>query len=143
MLGVSLQRNPGLAAILYRLRWVEAYGTGIPKILDDYRDAPVQPGFEVSDNAFKLTLPSHNPSARPRGRWSVPAAEPETIAAPSSNRRVALDLAARPEGVSRAELQERTGLTRSGAGKLLSSLTAEGVTEKRGTGRATRYHSVR
>ncbi|WP_140495456.1 RNA-binding domain-containing protein [Bifidobacterium sp. UTBIF-78] len=140
MLGVSLQRNPGLAAILYRLRWVEAYGTGIPKILDDYRDAPVRPGFEVSDNAFKLTLPSHNPSARPRdGRPAAPAEEPAST--PLSNRRMALGLAARPEGVSRAELQDRTGLARSGAGKLLSSLTAEGVVEKRGTGRATRYHA--
>lgn len=145
MLGVSLQRNPRLAAILYRLRWVEAYGTGVPKILDDYRGMAVQPKFEISDNAFKLVLPSHNPQARPLsgegGDSSFGRRKTRTISTsvPRSNRQTALLLAARPEGVSRSELQNATGLTRSGAGKLLAVLLSEGGLEKRGTGRSTRY----
>lgn len=65
ILGASLQRNPKLAQIFYRLHWVEAYGTGIPKIMTDYAEANSHPKIETSDNAFKLTLPSLNPSARP------------------------------------------------------------------------------
>ena len=149
MLGVSLQRNPGLAAILYRLRWVEAYGTGIPKILDDYRGLPVQPRFEVSDNAFKLVLPSHNPQARPLAEAApdpgapTPVPVPGRDRAPVPNRERAIALAGRPRGVSRAELQEATGLTRSGAGKLLAGLVAEGAVARRGAGRDTRYHAAR
>ncbi|WP_033494474.1 RNA-binding domain-containing protein [Bifidobacterium biavatii] len=141
MLGTSLQRNPRLAAVLYRLRWVEAYGTGIPKILDDYHDGPTQPTFEISDNAFKLVLPSHNPQARPLARenttpLSSASAEAST---PVLNRRTALRLAGRPEGTARSEVEQETGLTRAGAGKLLRSLLAEGLIEKHGSGRNTRY----
>ena len=96
--------------------------------------------FGEANVAFKLVLPSHNPKARPLGgengdtpstgtseRTIPPAAQP-------TNRQTALALAARPEGVSRSELQTATGLARSGAGKLLAVLLVEGVIEKRGAG---------
>lgn len=60
MMGVSMQRNPKLAQIFYRLRLVEAYGTGIPKIIESYAPSGALPLFEVSDNAFKVVLPSFN-----------------------------------------------------------------------------------
>jgi ATP-dependent DNA helicase RecG len=34
MLGLSVCRNPKLAAVFYRLRLIEAYGTGITKIMN-------------------------------------------------------------------------------------------------------------
>lgn len=63
MIGVSVQRNPKLAQIFYRLRLVEAYGTGIPKIIESYESSRTLPLFEVSDNAFKVVLPSFNGGA--------------------------------------------------------------------------------
>ncbi|MCM1027255.1 MAG: putative DNA binding domain-containing protein [Roseburia sp.] len=60
MLGVSVLRNEYLANVFYRLRLIEAYGTGILKIKDCYGDYESQPGFETTDHAFKITLPNTN-----------------------------------------------------------------------------------
>ncbi|NMN00818.1 transcriptional regulator [Bifidobacterium sp. DSM 109958] len=145
MLGTSLQRNPNLAAVLYRLGWVEAYGTGVPRIIDDYRGESEQPRFEISDNAFRLVLPSHNPTARPGGEDAGKAAgignmsEPEPATVPGSNRDAAVALVSRPGGATRADVERATGLTRSGAGRLLRELVASGAAVKRGEGRGTRY----
>ena len=58
MAGASIQRNPHLANIFYRLEYIEAYGTGIRKIRECYRETGVEPTFLVTDNAFKVTLPN-------------------------------------------------------------------------------------
>lgn len=75
MLGLSVCRNPKLAAVFYRLRLIEAYGTGIPKIMKTYAGAEVKPKIEVSNNAFKITLPNRNSTSKkaemPVGRLKV------------------------------------------------------------------------
>ena len=58
MLGVSILRNRNLANIFYRLKLIEAYGTGIPKIIESYNEYNVKPKIEISSNAFKITLPN-------------------------------------------------------------------------------------
>ncbi len=60
MLGVSVLRNQNLANIFYRLRLIEAYGTGILKINECYNDYAVKPMIETTCNAFKITLPNTN-----------------------------------------------------------------------------------
>jgi ATP-dependent DNA helicase RecG len=60
MLGVSVLRNQHLANIFYRLNLIEAYGTGIPKIMGAYDENVVKPKIEVTDNAFKISLPNIN-----------------------------------------------------------------------------------
>ena len=60
MLGLSLCRNVNLANVFYRLQLIEAYGTGIRKIMNSYKDCERKPEIEVSDNAFKITLPNIN-----------------------------------------------------------------------------------
>ena len=46
-LGISVCRNPHLANIFYRLQLIEAYGTGIKKIMVD-RGKIVKPGGSLS-----------------------------------------------------------------------------------------------
>jgi len=60
MLGVSVARNKNLANVFYRLTLIEAYGTGIPKIIRNYEKITLKPRIEVTDNAFKITLPNIN-----------------------------------------------------------------------------------
>lgn len=60
MLGVSVLRNAKLANIFYRLRLIEAYGTGIQKMLSSYKEFSKRPNIETSDNAFRITLPNTN-----------------------------------------------------------------------------------
>lgn len=59
-LGVSILRNQNLANIFYRLKLIEAYGTNVPKMIESYEEALEKPKFEVTDNAFKITLPNRN-----------------------------------------------------------------------------------
>jgi ATP-dependent DNA helicase RecG len=55
--GISFPRNKKLSNIFYRLGFVEAYGTGIPRIIEAYKDSPVQPEIFADESAFRLTLP--------------------------------------------------------------------------------------
>lgn len=59
-LGVSQSRNPNLAAIFYRMRLIESYGTGIGKIARAYKTNPTRPEFETAKGVFRVTLPNRN-----------------------------------------------------------------------------------
>lgn len=65
MIGASQTRNEKLAALFYRFKLVEAYGTGISKILKAYEKEDFQPHFESVEGAFKVTLPNMNRSCAP------------------------------------------------------------------------------
>lgn len=56
LLGVSILRNKNLGNIFYRLKLIEAFGTGIPKIMESYENGLLSPKIETTDNAFKITL---------------------------------------------------------------------------------------
>jgi len=56
--GVSHTRNEKLANIFYRLEIVEAYGTGILRIMDYYADCECKPEASVTDSSFMMILPN-------------------------------------------------------------------------------------
>jgi ATP-dependent DNA helicase RecG len=58
MLGASQTRNEKLAGLFYRMKLIEAYGTGIGKIISCYKGLPVQPKFENAEGAFRVVLPN-------------------------------------------------------------------------------------
>ena len=58
--GVSEPRNPKLAQIFHRLHLIEAYGTGIRKIYNRYRDFTLQPEIKPTNNTFKFIMPNMN-----------------------------------------------------------------------------------
>ena len=60
LLGLSVLRNENLAGVFYRLSLIEAYGTGIPKIMRSYADCERKPELQATGNAFKITLPNRN-----------------------------------------------------------------------------------
>lgn len=60
MIGLSVCRNQRLAGVFYRLRLIEAYGTGIRKIMDSYSDSGMEPTLEITEHAFKIILPNLN-----------------------------------------------------------------------------------
>lgn len=55
--GSSASRNPKLAAIFHRLGYVEAYGSGIPRIMTKYKYQEKQPSIETTENSFFITFP--------------------------------------------------------------------------------------
>ena len=58
--GISQTRNEKLANIFYRLKFVEAYGTGIPRILDCYSNSRIKPAFKLTSSSFSVELPNLN-----------------------------------------------------------------------------------
>jgi len=58
--GISHPRNEKLASIFHRLNYIEAYGTGIRKIMQYYENQPTQPDINITNASFVLTLPNIN-----------------------------------------------------------------------------------
>ena len=54
--GVSESRNPNLANIFYRLKYVESFGTGIGRIMESYEGYDKEPLITNTQNSFKVTL---------------------------------------------------------------------------------------
>ena len=60
MVGISVCRNQDLADVFYRLHLIEAYGTGMGKIMKAYEGMQEKPVIETTKNAFKIILPNIN-----------------------------------------------------------------------------------
>ena len=125
MLGVSVSRNRNLANVFYRLTLIEAYGVGMPKIIRNYADFPVKPHIEVTDNAFKITLPNTNE-----------ASEGAYI---NDNERVILDLFKEKSFVVRKDVEAAFEISQTMAGRLLKGLVEKREIRSIGGGKNTRY----
>ena len=125
MLGISVARNRNLANIFYRLTLIEAYGTGVPKILRSYEGFSVKPLIEVTDNAFKITLPNTN---------EIPGK-----ALLNENARAALALFEDKGFIVRKDIEAALSLSQPMAVRILKSLVDNGKIRKVGSGKNTRY----
>ncbi len=54
---VSVMRNPILANVFYRLDIIEAFGTGIRRIKEAYKQSLTKPVFTITEHAISVTLP--------------------------------------------------------------------------------------
>ncbi|MCL2639169.1 MAG: hypothetical protein FWD48_12490 [Oscillospiraceae bacterium] len=59
-LSISQPCNEKLANIFYQLKHIEAYGTGLKRIMQYYEELDVKPEIAVTAGAFVLTLPNMN-----------------------------------------------------------------------------------
>lgn len=59
-LGSSSSRNPNLVNLFHRLNFVEAYGTGIPRMYEEYKTSITSPEIKVAPNSFLVILPKLN-----------------------------------------------------------------------------------
>lgn len=131
-LGVSRTRNPNLASIFFRLNLVEAYGTGIEKILRSYRDEEKKPRFETAMGVFRVTLYNTHDSFQKSAVNYNELAEEETI----------MDMLQDCNYLTRKDVENRLGCGTTKAYKLLNSICDEGRLRKRGSGRNTYYEKV-
>jgi len=132
LLGVSALRNPKLADVFYRLHLIEAYGTGMPKIFECYRGLSVQPKIELSDNAFKITLPNTQLLS------VASASSPEC----SKRERQVLTLLADTVFITRKEVEQHLGISQATAITLLRGMTQKHFLETEGNGRNVKYRKA-
>ena len=136
-LGVSQSRNPNLAAIFYRLRLVESYGTGIRKIIRLYEDCPRKPVFRAVEGAFSCILPNRNEIVH----YSQKQERIEsTVGESIDSEKQSIMLLARQKGsISRKEVENFVGLKTTKAFRLLKELCEEGQLTQQVSGKFTRY----
>lgn len=125
MMGVSVTRNEWLANVFYRLELIEAYGTGVPKILKSYEGCPVQPKFESSDNAFKMTLPNQNSI---QSRTELSEVEMTIVKLVENKGKIA-----------RKDVDTELGVSQTLSGRILRNLVEKGFLQTIGNGKNLRY----
>lgn len=130
MLGLSICRNPKLAAIFYRLQLIEAYGTGMPKIMKAYGDTELKPRIEVTSNAFKVTLPNRNTGANSVPRYAD---------TPKENEKLILDFLDTHGCIVRSDADRLLNVSQATANRILKRMVAEGLIYQDGSGRKTKY----
>ena len=130
MLGLSVCRNPKLAAIFYRLQLIEAYGTGMPKIMNAYTETELKPKIEVSSNAFKITLPNRNAGAN---HTQTP------VGTLKSEEKRILDFIGSNGHIVRSDVDQLLDVSQATANRILKQMVAEGLIYQDGNGRKTKY----
>lgn len=130
MAGVSACRNENLANVFYRLQLIEAYGTGIKKIFDAYKNEFRKPVLENHDNSFKITLPNLNYD------------EPYDL----SNKNVfevhddnVLYVAEQQGYVTRKNIEDMFDVSQTSSGRIIKKLKDEGKLTQVSKGKNTKY----
>ena len=131
-LGVSVLRNKNLANVFYRLHLVEAYGTGLLKIQECYADEIVKPKIEVTDNAFKITLPNVNfAHAKPMLTSVQIPDEKESDKKQQERLNVVLSLAQKHSSITRNMIENALQVSTSTALLLIKKMVALGLLAKK------------
>ena len=130
-IGISALRNRKLAEIFYRLHLIEAYGTGLPKIRECYSDTSGKPLIEITENAFKITLPNIN---------LMQENENGTEKAELSDAERKVFECIRDSGsAARTQIEKSTGLSQGMVTRALKQLLELGLINRTGGGKLTRY----
>ena len=124
-MGVSQSRNPNLAAVFYRMKLIESYGTGIGKIRRAYKELSSEPVFESADGAFRLTLPNMNEAV-------IPIVSVD-------NASLIIDYIKRNGSISRLETEKLTGLKTTATHNLLKEMYTDKQLKIIGKGKSTKY----
>ena len=141
-LGVSVCRNPKLANVFYRLELIEAYGTGIRRIMESYEDCACKPTIETSPNAFKTTLPNMNEwnelsyLKEVAERYEPHNRETKGI---SNTKNKILAFMKEHGAITRKDLEKLTGASQASCVRILNDLEESGYIKRQGKARSTYY----
>lgn len=118
---ISLLRNPILANVFFRLRYIEKFGTGVLRIKEAYSGFDLKPSFDVRSESIVVTLPVVDEIRMSADESAVMAAVPKNVA------------------LSRSEIASRAGFSKDKTIRILNTLLSKGSLSKQGDGRNTRY----
>lgn len=145
MAGISICRNQDLANVFYRLHLIEAYGTGISKIIGAYADEEEKPVIETTRNTFKIILPNIN-AMREKVRISEPEAKeenPETNKEDtqelSSEEEQVLEYAGKHEDFTKNDVVSLLKVSASTAARVIRGLVKRNFLKRNGKARNTYY----
>jgi ATP-dependent DNA helicase RecG len=125
--GVSQPRNTLIATVFYRLELIEAYGTGIPRIIESYSESLQKPFFRPAPASFVVTLPK------------MDYAVIEATNGKKTKEDVILMLLKETGSLTRKDVEKVLGQSKFTAFQVLNKLLADGKIERTGAARAVRY----
>ena len=142
--GISVCRNQNLANVFYRLHLIEAYGTGLAKIMEAYEGTSEKPVISTTKNSFKIILPNinakHETQAAPALIESIPST---SVSGPDNNVRRVLAYIREHGSITRPETEELLDVSASTASRLIRKMVASGLLLQNGKARSSKYTAAR
>ena len=134
MAGISVCRNPDLANVFYRLHLIEAYGTGMSKIMQAYQDVDEKPRIETTRNTFKIILPNINAK-----KEITPSPEPENKNDLNDAELRILEYVKLHDKIKKNDVSEMLEVSPSTAIRLIKALIDQNLLQKNGKAKNTYY----
>ena len=119
---ISQLRNPILANIFFRLKYIEMFGTGIRRINESYKDYAIKPAFEIFENSIKITLPIIT-----------------TKLFLTTDEKIVMDILEKGAILSSGEILQMTEFKKDKLNRLLKKLIQKNYIDVIGNGRGTKY----
>lgn len=146
MVGLSVCRNQDLANVFYRLHLIEAYGTGMRKIMKAYEGEEEKPKIETTKNAFKIILPNINAKNETRNdkETNIDATIDSATVGENVLDEEALILyyVRSHDFITRNDVIELLKVSTSTATRILQRLVKSGLLKQCGKARSTRYTMI-
>ena len=143
MVGLSVCRNQNLANVFYRLKLIEAYGTGMRKIIKAYKTQEAQPVIESTKNAFKIILPNINMESEEKKILSEQITlnkQLEEKTEKLQNRESEILEYIKMNGeITRGDAEELLGTSASTTLRILKKMVEDGILLKQGKARNAKY----
>lgn len=126
--GVSESRNPNFAEIFHRLNYVENYGTGIGRIINEYQNSKSKPIIELSENVFKITLPNLNYIESNKNEFNNMTQE-----------EIITRYVKEKSKITRLEVEKLLNIGNTRSKQIINKLLEDHILVKKGTGKNTYY----
>lgn len=143
MVGISVCRNQDLANVFYRLHLIEAYGTGMGKIMKAYESMQVKPVIETTKNAFKIILPNINAKYETENATvKTKSGTPVTVHTEkelSDEEEKILEYARKHGAITRNDVIGLLEVSASTAARVIRKMVKTNLLEQKGKARNTHY----
>lgn len=143
MVGISVCRNQDLANVFYRLHLIEAYGTGMGKIMKAYESMQVKPVIETTKNTFKIILPNinakyeiENATVKTKSGTPVTVHTEKEI---SDEEGKILEYARKHGAITRNDVIGLLAVSASTAARVIRKMVKTNLLEQKGKARNTHY----
>lgn len=139
--GISLSRNSKLSELFHRLRYIEAYGTGIRRIFSLYKNCKAQPDISITPNSFKITLPNMNVAGEIETSVSSNTVSGTKKSAFKLTDQMAsiLDYISEYNEITLRDVQSLLNIKETRAYVIMKQLTDAGLVDKIGRGKNQKY----
>ena len=120
---ISILRNPIIAGVFYRLNLIEQFGTGVMRIIQEYRQSMTKPKLEISENNIRIILP-------------VIETDESNL---TEDEALIYNMLKDEVELSRGELDRESGFNKSRTLRIINNLADKNLVRKLGKGPGTTY----